>query len=128
LADLKLTCALILLTSFSLVTFSSDVTVYVPGTTPVVVSGDKLNKTDDLLNSAQALADKFKTTIKDSQAKLIDIVKSLSEGGMHTVFNGFLFLSALIQSCRWYRSRPRAPHEHWPLWFWLVGCVVHWFV
>jgi len=64
-----------------IVTFNNDVTVYLPGNVSHVITGDKLDQYDFLINLGNQLANQLQTNIENSHPEFTKIILSLSENG-----------------------------------------------
>jgi len=64
-----------------IVTFNNDVTIYLPGNVTHVITGDKLDQYDFLLNLGNQLANQLQTNIEQSHPEFTKIILSLTEHG-----------------------------------------------
>jgi len=65
----------------AIVTFNNDVNIYLPGNIKQVITGDKLDQYDFLINSGNALANLLQIPIENSHEELTKIVLGLEENG-----------------------------------------------
>jgi hypothetical protein len=65
----------------AIVTFASDVTVHLPGSSQQVIAGDKLGDYQSLLSSSAQLVSSCKLCVKESKQELLKIIQGLTESG-----------------------------------------------